>query len=164
MTKGSAMGTNGAQLVPEMYSGLRFLLDERGLTAAELARRIAALGATVDARTLQRLADPDRPIERVDARVVGLVCDALQVEIGALLAVMPPHSARLDRLSEAEQERLDDLLDRRRDGMLGDGELGELRALVERASQQAARNAQRLVEHRRNLRDAVLAHHQSAAD
>lgn len=158
------MDTNGTPPLPEMYSGLRFLLDERGLTATALARHLAELGATVDARTLQRLADPDRPIERVDARVVGLLCDALHVEIGGLLAVMPPHSARLDHLSEAEQERLDDLLDRQREGALGDGEFGALRALVERASQQAARNAQRLVEHRRRLRDAVLAHHQSAAD
>lgn len=143
------MDTNGTPPLPELYSGLRFVLDERGLTATALARHIAELGATVDARTLQRLADPDRPIERVDARVVGLLCDALHVEIGGLLAVMPPRSARLDHLSEAEQERLDDLLDRQREGALGDGEFGALRALVERASQQAARNAQRLVEHRR---------------
>lgn len=109
-------------------------------------------------------ADPDRPIERVDARVVGLLCDALQVAIGGLLAVMPPHSAELDHPSEAEQEQLDDLLDRQREGALRNGEYDELRALVGRASQQAARNAQRLVEHRRRLRDAVLAHRQSAAD
>jgi hypothetical protein len=147
-----------------MYSGLRFLLDERGLTAVALARRIAELGAAVDARTLQRLSDPDRPIKQVDARVVALLCDALHIEIGGLLAVMPPHSARLDQLSDEEQARLDDLLDQQRDGALRDGEFGELHALVERAGQQSVRNAQRLVEHRQRLRDAVLAHHQSAAD
>ncbi len=77
--RGSAMVTNGTLPPPEMYSGLRFLLDERGLTATALARQLAALGAMVDVRTLQRLADPYRPIERVDARVVGLLCDALRV-------------------------------------------------------------------------------------
>ena len=158
------MVKDGSQPVPEVYSGLRFLLDERRLTVPALVQRISALGATVDARTLQRLSDPDRPIKQVDARVVALLCDVLHVEIGGLLAIMPPDSARLDSLSESEQERLDDLLERQRNDALAADEVAALRALVERAGQQSVRNAQRLVEHRRYLRQAILGHHQSAAD
>lgn len=162
--EGATVTTNGSQPAPELYSGLRFLLDDRGLTVADLARHVMELGATVDVRTLQRLSDPDRPIKQVDARVVALICEALGVDLGGLLAVMPPHSARLDRLSDEAQDRLDDLLDRQREEQLRDGEFSELRSLVEHVGQQSVRNAQRLVEHRQRLRDAILSHQQSAAD
>lgn len=65
MTKGTAVATNRSQPVPEIYPGLRFLLDERGLTVADLARRVAELGAPVDARTPRRLPDPDRPLKTI---------------------------------------------------------------------------------------------------
>jgi hypothetical protein len=160
----TAMARNGAPQLPELYSGLRFLREERALTLDTLARRIADLGSSIDSRTLQRLDDPDRPIKQVDARVVALLCDALHIEIGGLLAITPPHSARLDWLAEEDQDRLDDLLDQQRAETLTPGELDELRALVERAGQQSVRNAQRLVEHRHHLREAILAHQQRAAD
>lgn len=156
--------TNGPQPVRELYSGLRFLLEERGWTVGDLAGRIRALGEAVDTRTLHRLGDPDRPLKQVDARVVSILCAALEVEVGALLVVLPPGSALLEYLPQRDQERLDDLLDRNREGELRDGEHGELGVLVERACQQSVRNAERLVAHRQHLRDAVLAHRQSAAD
>src|SRR4051812_12958778 len=55
----------------EAYSGLKFLLEERSLTPAELQRRIAAGGQPLPLKALHRLADPDRPLERLDMRVVG---------------------------------------------------------------------------------------------
>jgi hypothetical protein len=158
------MAANGTPQLPELYSGLRFLLEERSLSLEALIHRIVGLGGSIDSRTLQRLADPGRPIKQVDARVVVLLCDALHVEIGGLLAVMPPNSAQLDWLSGEDQERLDDLLDRQHNGSLSASEHDELRMLVERAGQQSVRNAQRLAEHRRRLRNTILAHQQSAAD
>ena len=71
------MNTSRPQSARAMYSGLSFLLEEQGLTVADLARRAAALGEGADLRTLQRLADPERPIRQVDARILDLVCRAL---------------------------------------------------------------------------------------
>src|SRR5436305_271162 len=88
--RGGETSMNGPQPARELYSALRFLLDERGLGVADLAGRIEGLGEAVDARTLNRLADPDRPIKQVDARVVDLICRALDVEIGRLFAFAEP--------------------------------------------------------------------------
>ncbi len=161
---GAAVETNGPQPARELYSGLRFLLEERGLTLADLAGRIAALGAVVDTRTLRRLADPDRPIKQIDARVVDLVCRALGLGLGDFLAFAEPLAPRLSRLLPAEQERLDELMDRHSEGELHGPELDELRRLVEEVGESGITNAQRLIEHRERVREAVAARQHSAAD
>jgi DNA-binding Xre family transcriptional regulator len=158
------MNGNGSPSARELYSGLRFVLEERNLTVADLAHRVAALGEPIDVRTLQRLADPDRPLKLVDARVVERVCRALGIDIGDFLALVEPLAPQLSTLPPGEQGRLDELMDRHSEGELHGPELDELRRLVEAVGESGIANAQRLLEHRERVRGAVAVRQHSAAD
>ncbi len=136
----------------QAYSRLKFLLDERALTQAELQRRITAEERAPNVKTLYRLADPDRPLGRVDLRVVGAVCRVLGVGLGDLIVFAPPDRSTIQTLPEGEQRRLDELMDRHNKGELTSGELEQLRDLVTEAERIARSNARRLAEHRRQLR------------
>jgi hypothetical protein len=137
---------------PEAYSRLRFLLEERDLSRAELQRRLLAQERHFNAKTLYRLADPDQPLERIDLRVVGAICRVLGIGLGELIAFAEPTATALATLSDSEQERLEQLMARHNEDQLAGGELDELRELVERAESIARANARRLAEHRRRLR------------
>src|SRR5436309_15082468 len=91
------MGTNGSVSARELYSSLDFQLEEHHLTVVDLARRIAVAGETVDIRTLQRLADPDRPLRQIDTRVLEALCCTLGIEIGALRVFAPALGPDLQR-------------------------------------------------------------------
>lgn len=158
------MGANGSQSARELYSGLRFLIDERGLTIADLARRVAAQGETVDARTLRRLADPDRPLKLVDTRVLDAVCRALGIGIGDLLVFAPTLGTDLRRLPEERQRRLGALMDAHAEGELAPDQRLELEALVAEADDLDFANARRLVEHRELVRASNRPRSPSAAD
>lgn len=148
----------------ELYSGLAFLLEGRGLTPADLLGRIRALGEAVDARTLQRLLDPDRPIRQVDSRVAELVCRALGVELGDFLVFAAPLAARLTTLPPAERRRLDALLNRHGEVELRGRDLLELRRLVDAEGEIGLQNARRMLEHRERVREGVATRRHSAAD
>lgn len=148
----------------ELYSGLRFLLEERHLTVTELAHRVAALGAAVGARPLRRLTDPDRPLKRVDARVVERVCRALGIGPGDFLVLVEPLPPRLGTLPSEKRARLDELMDRHSEGELHGPELDELRRLVEVVSESGITNTRRLLDHRERVREAVVVRQHSAAD
>jgi DNA-binding Xre family transcriptional regulator len=158
------MGTNGSVTARELYSSLHFHLEEHHLTVVDLAQRIALTGETVDIRTLQRLADPDRPLRQIDTRVLDAVCRALGIEIGALLVFAPAPGPDLQRLPAERQQRLDQLMDAHTEGALSPGELRELEALVAEANDLDFANTQRLVEHREGLRARSRARVHSAAD
>lgn len=133
------------------YSRLKFLLDERRLTRAELQRRLTTQEQAFNVKTLYRLADPDRPLERVDLRVVGAVCRALGIGLGDLIVFSETDRTALRALPEPEQRRLGELVQRHNEGQLADSEVEELRALVRDAEGIARSNARRLAEHRRRL-------------
>jgi DNA-binding Xre family transcriptional regulator len=137
--------------VPEAYSRLKFLLEERGLTRAELQRRIADQERVFNVKTLYRLADPDRPLERIDLRVVGAICRILGIGLGDLIIFAEP-STSLRTLEDVQQKRLDELMAGNNEGRLSAEELRELRELVGEAEEIARSNARRLAEHRRRLR------------
>ena len=158
------MAATGSPPASEMYSGLRFLLEERELTVADLASRVAGLGETVDPRTLQRLADPDRPLKQVDARVINTICRTLGVDIDALLVFTPSLAADLRRLPEERQRRLHALMDAHAEGELAPAALRELEALVVEADDIDFANTQRVVEHRDRVREVVLSRAHSLAD
>ena len=139
----------------EAYSRLKFLLEERSLSRAELRRRVTAQERAFNVKTLYRLADPDRPIERVDLRIVGAICRLLGVGLGDLIVFAEPARTALRTLPESKQQRLDALMERHNEGRLAATELEELRALVEEAEEIARSNARRLAEHRRRLRGRV---------
>jgi DNA-binding Xre family transcriptional regulator len=145
------------------YSRLKFLLDERRMTRAELQRRIAAEEHVINVKTLYRLADPDRPLERIDLRTAGAVCRALGVGLGDLVIFAEPAAATLRTLPDSQQRRLDALMQRHNEGQLGPSEVEELRRLVEEAEEIARSNARRLAEHRRLLRKSTAPRRPAAA-
>lgn len=158
------MGASDSGATRELYSGLRFLIEDRGFTVAGLARRIAAVGEAVDARTLRRLADPDRPLKQIDTRVLDAVCRALGLDLGDFLVFAPTFEADLRRLPEGQQRRLEALLHRHAEGELPPGERRELERLVAEADDLDFANTRRLVEHRERVRAGVRSSAHSAAD
>lgn len=148
----------------EAYSRLAFLLEERDLTRAGLWQRVREQGDSIDMKTLNRLADPDRPVKLLDTRVAGAVCRALGVDMSELLVFVDAPPPRLATLAADRQQRLDALLERNAEGQIAPEEYEELRALVEESSLLGLTNAQTLVEHRRRVRDAGTARRHTAAD
>ncbi|HEX5502196.1 MAG TPA: helix-turn-helix transcriptional regulator [Thermomicrobiales bacterium] len=148
----------------EAYSRLAFLLEERDSTRAALWQRVREQGDSIDMKTLNRLADPDRPVKLLDTRVAGAICRALGVDMSELLVFVdspPPHLATLPT---ERQQRLDALLERNAEGRIATGEHEELRALVEETGRLSLTNAQTLTEHRRRVRDASASRRHTAAD
>lgn len=136
------------------YSRLKLLLEERSLSRADLQRSLAEREHAVDVKTLYRLADPDRSLERIDLRAVGAICRVLGVGLDELIVFAESDQATLRSFSTSEQQRLDQLMSARNEGTLTEGELDELRALVIAAEEIARSNARRLTEHRRYLTTA----------
>ena len=145
------------------YSRLKLLLDERSLSQADLRRRVAEEERAFNVKTLYRLADPDRPLERVDLRVVGAVCRALGVGIGDLIVFAEQDTTTLRELPESKQRRLDELMLGHNEGRLAGDELEELRALLSEAEGIARSNARRLAGHRRHLRRTAALGRRAAA-
>jgi DNA-binding Xre family transcriptional regulator len=102
--------------VLEAYSRLSLLLEERGMTQADLRQRVATEERPPGLRSLARLADPDRPLERIDLRVAGAVCRALGIGLGDLIAFAEPGSGSMRTLPAEEQRRLDELMERHGEG------------------------------------------------
>lgn len=158
------MVDNNEQPGRTLYSGLRFLLEDRQLSVADLAQRIVSLGEVVSGRTLQRLADPTRPLRLVDTRILDAICRALSIELGDFLIFAPDLDADLRRLPSDRQARLDALMDAHTEVGLTSGELRELESLAAEADDLNFANTQRLVAHHEWLRDAVRSREHSAAD
>lgn len=133
------------------YSTLRFVIDGRGLALAELRRRMARDRQACNVKTLYRLADPDRPLERVDLRAVGSICETLGIGIGDLIVFSERATPALKTLSDSKQRRLDDLMARHNEGALHPRELDGFRELVAEAEEIARSNASRLADQRRQL-------------
>lgn len=133
------------------YSRLKFLLDERSLTPADLNRCLGERGHAFNSKSLARLADPDRSLERVDLRAVGAICQALGVGLDDLIVFAEADQTPLRSLTERKQQRLGRLMAGHNEGQLTSAEEDELRTLVAEAEQIARSNARRLVEHRRML-------------
>ena len=148
----------------EAFSRLSFLLEERGLTSADLVRQIRVQGDSVDPKTIQRLVDPDRPVRQVETRVADAICRALDIEMGELLVFAEPLAPALQTLPEAKQRRLDELMGRHAAGQLDPHDLEELRRLVEEAEQVSLAYARLLIEHRRQVREASNGRRHPAAD
>ena len=124
-----------------VYPRLDGLLRERGLTVAELERRIERqFGMTVDPETLYCLTHAD-PIQRADLEVAGAVAKVLDVRLDDIFDVQAtasinPSEDGASLLSPAESRRMSDLLDQQGRTGLSDAERDELNDLV---SEQARR-------------------------
>jgi len=136
----------------EAYSRLKSVLDAKGLTAADLVRRIAEQGDRVNAKSVYRLADPAETLEKVDMRVIAAVCQALGIGIGDILTFDEP--TIIEEFSPAKQERMTELMTRHQSSSaerLSTEELAELRKLVDEAELVARGNAHRLASRKRKL-------------
>lgn len=128
-----------------VYSRLGDLLRDRNLTVRDLQRQLAArFGLTVDARTLDRLAQADR-VRRPDLELAAAAAEALGVSLNEVFTVETTSAAERNELTleESDGEREDDPLDPERSRRLKslyswqsqraltEAEWAEMRALVD---------------------------------
>lgn len=132
---------------PEAYSRLRSVLAARNLTVFQLHRELDSAGLPVNIKSLYRLTS-DEPLQKVDLRVAGAVCQACEVEIGDLITFQKPRS-QLHRLDQKTQTRLDDLMEKSNDGKLTVREKREFTALADKAHRLSIENARMLLAERR---------------
>jgi hypothetical protein len=134
----------------QAYSRLRQVLDERKLKVPELHRRIQEHGLRVNRKSLYRLCREDQPVQRLDLRVAGVICEVCRVPLADLIAFAAP-SGKLRRLPAAKQRRLDTLMDKNNEGQLSRAEQAELRAIVAEAEELTLSNARMLAGQRKRL-------------
>ena len=134
----------------QAFSQLKRVLGERRLSIPQLQRRLEEQGLTVNLKSLYRLAKDDQPLERINLRVAGMICQVCDVPLSKLIAFELAET-RLRRLSAAKQNRLDALMDKNNEGLLTSAERKELKALVRDAEEIALSNARKLAGQRRSL-------------
>jgi hypothetical protein len=132
------------------FSQLKRVLVERRLSVPQLQRRLEEQGLSVNLKSLYRLAKDDQPLERLNLRVAGMICQVCDVPLSKLIAFELAET-RLRRLSTAKQSRLDALMDKNNEGLLTSGERKELQAMVHDAEEIALSNARKLAGERRAL-------------
>jgi hypothetical protein len=134
----------------QAFSQLKRVLDERGMSVPELHRRLEQEGLSVNVRSLYRLVQDDRPLERLNLRVAGLICRVCEVPLSRLIT-FESEAVGLRRLSAAKQRRLDELMAGHNEGRLTAAQRKELQGLVRETEQIALDNARRLASRRRAL-------------
>lgn len=134
----------------QAYSQMRQVLNKSGMTVLELHRRIEKEGTKVNLKSLYRLSNDHEPVERLDLRVAGAICQVCKVSLSDLIRFEAP-TLRLQRFSAAKQKRLDALLTKNTEGKLAKGEAEELRVLVREAEEMTLVNARILAKQRRRL-------------
>ena len=132
----------------QAFSQLKRVLGERGMSVPELHRRLEQEGLSVNLRSLYRLVKDDRPLERLNLRVAGLICRVCEVPLSRLIA-FEMDDVRLRRLSAAKQLRLDELMGGHNEGRLTASQRKELQGLVRETEEIALDNARRLASRRR---------------
>ena len=134
----------------QAFSQLKRVLGECGMSVPELRRRLEQHGLSVNLKSLYRLARDDAPLERLNLRVAGMICQVCEVPLSRLIAfeTMDP---RLRRLSTAKQRRLDVLMAGNNEGRLTPAERKELQGLVREAEEIALSNVRKLARQRRSL-------------
>jgi hypothetical protein len=134
----------------QAYSQMKRILDKSGMTVPELHRRIEKEGTKINLKSLYRLSNDHEPVERLDLRVAGVICQVCKVSLSDLITFEAP-TLRLQQFSAAKQKRLDTLLTKNREGKLAKGEAAELRVLVREAEEMTLANARILAKQRQRL-------------
>src|SRR3954470_20576659 len=132
------------------YSRLKSLLREQQLNVPELHRRMGGQGLHVNLKSLYHLGDDSRPLQRLDLRVAGAICEVLGLPLSDLISFEAPRT-KLRRLGARKQRRLDVLMSRNNEGSWTGAEKLELRELVREAEELTLDNARRLAEQRQRL-------------
>jgi hypothetical protein len=123
-------------------SSLAGILRQKQLTVADLLRRIDEMGVSLDKKTVYRLTKTE-PLRTLNLPAVAAVSHALELADPSELiewtaAAGPP---RLQRIDEATQRRLDELMDRNTEGRLTAAERREFAALGELVEKLSLENA-----------------------
>ena len=129
------------------YSHLKRVLGEQKISVPELHRRIRKRGMRINVKSLYRLAHDTQPLERLDLRVAGAVCEVCHVPLSDLIS-FTPQKVKLRRLPTPKQKRLDLLMGKNNDGKVTRTEQVELRDLVREAEEITLANARILAEQR----------------
>src|SRR4051812_37975532 len=95
----------------QAYSRLRRVLGDRSMSVLDLQRRMEQQGLNVSLKSLSRLIQDDQPLERLNLRVAGMICQVCQVPLSELISFETVGS-NLQQLATAKQERLDVLMAR----------------------------------------------------
>jgi hypothetical protein len=134
---------------PVTYSQLRQLLMERKMSIPALQRALQKqCGVKVNVKSLYRLAS-NKPLQKIDGRIVGAICRTIHSPIEALLSLQKP-AQHLHKLSAAEQNRLDTLMEKNNEGELTREESREFEALVDKAHRLSVENARILAQQARD--------------
>jgi DNA-binding Xre family transcriptional regulator len=131
------------------YSRLKRVLSELKITVPELHRRLAEKGLGVNLKSLYRLSNETSPVERLDLRVAGAICEVCSVKLSDLIT-FETGEENLRRLEAKKQKRLDELMALNNDGLLTPQEREELQALVREVEELSLQNA-RVLKRQRQL-------------
>jgi hypothetical protein len=134
----------------QAFSRLKGLLNDKNMTVPELHRRLRGRGLRVNVKSLYRLSNDRRPLQRLDLRVAGAICQVFSLPLTELVAFAEPQR-KLRRLAAAKQKRLDALMGKSNNGTLTNAEAAELRTLVREAEEIMLDNARQLAEQRQQL-------------
>lgn len=132
------------------YSRLKRILQQQKLSIPELHRRIRGRGLQINIKSLYRLSDENQPVERLDLRVAGAICQVCAVPLSAWI-IFEEDDGRLHALAPDQQERLELLMGKNNAGQLTDREQNELQTLVHAAEELTLANARLLVAQRQQL-------------
>lgn len=132
------------------YSHLNCILDRQALSVPELHRRLLARGFRINVKSLYRLNNSNQPLERLDMRVAGAICQVCTVPLSEWI-VFEEESKNLHTLSAEKQARLDVLMTGNNEGLLTAAERDELQALVREAQEITLANARLLAIHHARL-------------
>jgi hypothetical protein len=134
----------------QAYSRLKRVLTDQHMTVPELHRRMREQGLRVNLKSLYRLGNDRHPLQRLDLRVAGAICQLFDLPLSDLIAFEEPRP-KLRRLPAAKQKRLDALMAKNNEGRLTDSEQQELAALVREAEEVMLDNARLLAGQRQKL-------------
>jgi hypothetical protein len=137
-------------IMVQAYSRLKRVLNAQDLTVPELHRRMREQGLKINLKSLYRLNNDQQPLQRLDLRVAGAICQVFALPLSELIVFESP-TRKLRRLASAKQKRLDSLMARSNEGKLSSTEAEELRALVREAEEIMLDNARQLAEQRQQL-------------
>ena len=132
------------------YSRLKRLLQQQRLSVPELHRRMRRQGYQINIKSLYRLSDDNQPVERLDMRIAGAICQVCAVPLSEWI-VFEEDDGRLRALAADQQERLELLMAKNNAGQLTETERSELQTLVRAAEEITLANARLLVAQRRQI-------------
>ena len=129
----------------QAYSRLDQLLSRRKMTIPELQKRIEQHGVHINLKSLYRLNKRHQPLQRLDLRVAGAICQEFEVSLDELINFQKENN-QLAQLPADQQQRLEELMAKNNEGLLTNTQQQELQDLVHKAEQITLHNARLLAQ------------------